>query len=170
MAQRKVLIPLDGSPFSDQILSVIESLLDPHTTELVLFHAAFPPVLPSEDVPIDMIGGRIPFGASYDAYNRALDASFSALEQERERLRQELVERLQPEAKRLMDAGYTVSVKVDYGDPAQCIVDAILDGEFTMVAMVTHGRTGLRHLLMGSVAEHVLRHVTIPLLLLRPNQ
>ncbi|HWY98467.1 MAG TPA: universal stress protein [Bacteroidia bacterium] len=35
-----------------------------------------------------------------------------------------------------------------------------------MIIMGTHGRTGLRHLVMGSVAEYVIRHATIPVLVI----
>jgi nucleotide-binding universal stress UspA family protein len=41
--------------------------------------------------------------------------------------------------------------------------------EIDMVAMATHGRTGLRRLFMGSVAEHVLHATTMPVLLVRPD-
>jgi nucleotide-binding universal stress UspA family protein len=68
----------------------------------------------------------------------------------------------------LRDAGYDVSVSVRFGDPAEEIVACARDSDIDLVAMATHGRTGLRQLIMGSVAEKVLRRLTIPVLLVRP--
>lgn len=49
--------------------------------------------------------------------------------------------------------------------PAEAIVEASEGYDLLMVA--THGRTGLRHLMLGSVAERVLRHAKVPTLVLR---
>jgi nucleotide-binding universal stress UspA family protein len=38
-----------------------------------------------------------------------------------------------------------------------------------LVVMATHGRTGLRHILMGSVAETVVRHSAVPVLTIKPS-
>jgi len=43
-------------------------------------------------------------------------------------------------------------------------------GSFALIAMATHGRTGLKHLLMGSVTEQVLDHTRLPLLIVRPHE
>jgi nucleotide-binding universal stress UspA family protein len=53
------------------------------------------------------------------------------------------------------------------GYPAEEIVQAARDNECDLIVMSTHGRTGLRRLLMGSVAEHALRHATCPVLAVR---
>jgi nucleotide-binding universal stress UspA family protein len=68
----------------------------------------------------------------------------------------------------LRDAGYTVSMRVRFGDPAEEIVAYARDTHIDLIAMATHGRTGLHHLLMGSVAEQVLRRLAIPVMLVRP--
>lgn len=51
MSKRKVLIPLDGSEFSRQILRVVRNFFEPGDVELVLFRAAFPPVVASDNIP-----------------------------------------------------------------------------------------------------------------------
>jgi nucleotide-binding universal stress UspA family protein len=58
---------------------------------------------------------------------------------------------------------------VRFGDPAEEIAALARCANVDIVAMATHGQTGLRHLLIGSVAEHVLRDLTIPVLLIRPT-
>jgi nucleotide-binding universal stress UspA family protein len=79
-----------------------------------------------------------------------------------------LEEKLLPAAAELRGAGYTVSTGIGFGAPAQEIEEYIRYGNFDLVAMTTHGRTGLRRALLGSVAEHVLRHISVPILLLHP--
>ncbi len=169
MTKRKVLIPLDGSDFSRQILRVVRNFFEPDDVELILFRATFPPVLPAEAAPADMFAGGMPIAGSYEAYNRALDSTYAALDKEREQYRAQLIEELQPEVAHLRDAGYTTRAQVDYGEPAQCIIDYVRDTDVDLVAMATHGRGGLGRLVMGSVAERVLRSVGVPVLLMRPQ-
>ena len=54
-----------------------------------------------------------------------------------------------------------------YGEPATAIVEAAAFNHADLIVMTTHGRTGLGRLVMGSVAESVLRGTTIPILVLR---
>ncbi len=169
MPKRKVLIPLDGSDFSRQIVRIVRNFFEPDDVELILFRAAFPPVLPSESSPTDIFAGGMPITGSYEVYNRALDSTYAALDQEREQFRLQLAEELAPDVQKLRDAGYTVRCQVDYGEPAQCIVDFVTDTGVDMIAMATHGRGGLGRLVMGSVAERVLRSVSVPVLLMRPD-
>jgi nucleotide-binding universal stress UspA family protein len=59
-----------------------------------------------------------------------------------------------------------VACQVVVGDPYQRIVDAGRGHD--AIVMATTGRTGLSHLLIGSVAEKVVRHATVPVLTIRP--
>lgn len=169
MPKRKVLIPLDGSDFSRQIVKVVRNFFEPEDVELILFRAAFPPVLPSEATPADIFAGGMPLTGSYEVYNRTLDSTYIALDKEREQYRAQLADEIQPDVQRLRDAGYAVRAQVDYGEPAQCIIDYVQDTGVDMVAMATHGRGGLGRLVLGSVAERVLRSVGVPVLLMRPQ-
>jgi nucleotide-binding universal stress UspA family protein len=56
---------------------------------------------------------------------------------------------------------------LQWGDPEQVILQTAQNQKADMIVMGTHGRTGLRRLLMGSVAEHVLRRATCPVLTIR---
>jgi len=60
-----------------------------------------------------------------------------------------------------------VSSEVRHGTPAESIRAATVDYGADLVIMSTHGRTGLSHLLMGSVAEQVIRTSRCPVLVLR---
>lgn len=68
---------------------------------------------------------------------------------------------------RLTDQGLTVSARLVEGTPKRAIVRAVEEGDYDMVVLGTHGRTGLAHVLMGSVAEWVLRHVAVPVVTVR---
>lgn len=163
----KVLIPLDGSDFSRQILPHVCSLLNPSNTELILFHVAAPPEglvgaparLASAELPLPMYESKRdaelakhPIYASQD-----WESFLATLEKE-----------LWDDVQALQDAGYIVSMAVRTGDPAQEIVEFVAEEDVDLVAMTTHGRTGLGRLIFGSVAERVLRQVSIPVMLLRP--
>jgi nucleotide-binding universal stress UspA family protein len=54
--------------------------------------------------------------------------------------------------------------EVIFGAPAQIIVDYAADNQFDLIVMGTHGRTGMAHLLAGSVAERVVRTAGCPVL------
>jgi nucleotide-binding universal stress UspA family protein len=70
-------------------------------------------------------------------------------------------------AERLAGDGFTrVDTSVWYGPAASSIVDAARLRKADLIAMSTHGRTGLGRLFMGSVAESVLRGTVTPILLL----
>lgn len=165
--KRKVLIPLDGSEFSRRILPIVQTFFSPEGAELILLRVAQAPAASPDVSPQDVLVGSLPIAGSYEAYSRALDAEFTETVKERETYRAALAEELRIEADRLRQYGYTVSVEVHFGDPAQRIIDFVNDEEIDLVAMATHGRTGIGRLLMGSVAERVLRGVKAPVLLMR---
>lgn len=52
-------------------------------------------------------------------------------------------------------------------DPSKILLDEAKSWEAHLIVMGTHGRTGLKHLIMGSVAEGILRRSPVPVLLLR---
>jgi len=53
------------------------------------------------------------------------------------------------------------------GSPRPVIVESAIELQCQMIVMGTHGRSGLTHLLMGSVAEYVVRHSKVPVLTVR---
>lgn len=63
-----------------------------------------------------------------------------------------------------MGEGVNVSTKVVFGRADQQICDFAKEGGFDLIVLSTHGLTGLKHLLLGSVAERVVRHSHCPVL------
>jgi nucleotide-binding universal stress UspA family protein len=73
------------------------------------------------------------------------------------------------EAKRdLEEAGFKVETAVRFGEAAQEISDFVEYQHVDMVVMATHGRSGLGRVVMGSVAEKVLRSLHVPVMMVRP--
>ena len=62
---------------------------------------------------------------------------------------------------------HNVVYKVRVGTPFLAIVQYSLDQQMDLIVMGTHGRTGLQHVMLGSVAERVLRKSTCPVLTVR---
>jgi universal stress protein A len=85
----------------------------------------------------------------------------------RERLYQEGRAKLTELAATVRQSGVPVTTEVRSGLPSQEIIHAAVDYGADLVVMTTHGRTGLSHLLLGSVAEDVIRHARCPVLALR---
>jgi universal stress protein A len=59
------------------------------------------------------------------------------------------------------------AITVRTGQPAKTIIEHARTGGVALIVMGTHGRSGLAHLFMGSVAEHVVRHAPCPVVTMR---
>jgi len=167
MTKTKVLIALDGSAWSRQILTSIGRLLPPADHELILLRVA--------ELPTGLVGAPPrPILASWltTMYESRRDLEYTLHpiydSQQEANERDALEMALLPDQQLLQRAGYRVTSLVRFGDPAVEIANLARYANVDIVAMATHGQTGLRHLLLGSVAEQVLRDLTIPVLLIRP--
>lgn len=67
---------------------------------------------------------------------------------------------------RALPAG-VVRGRVETGDPTEAILRVAVEDKAAMIVMGTHGRTGIKHALLGSVAEKVLRRAPCPVLITR---
>jgi nucleotide-binding universal stress UspA family protein len=156
---RKVVIPLEVSEISSEILPVVRHLFKPGETEITLVAVAQPPA-------------ETPIVADSHMMAVALSASsmvFSVEECEAER--KELQSKLETVAVDLRSSGYKVYTTVLTGATVEAIANFVEKRNFDLLAMATYGRTGVNRLVYGSIAEALLRRVSIPLLLLRhqPN-
>jgi nucleotide-binding universal stress UspA family protein len=141
---RRILVPHDFSPHADHALRVAVRMAGPNGTIVVLHVVA--PYVPVGDMPLS---GLAPYVSPEELAHGAR-------------------RRLERSAARLRTRGHTrVIVRVAIGDPYRCIVAA--SRGMDAIVMSTAGRTGLSHLVIGSVAEKVVRHSPIPVLTLRPR-
>jgi nucleotide-binding universal stress UspA family protein len=167
MKRQTVLVPLDGSVFSQQIVPHIQHLFNPQTHSLILFRVAeMPEGITTAPIPVS---GNFPLPTYVTAldFERARHPIYA--EQEEQGLRTTLERELHPVSSALQSAGYQVSVVVRFGEPADEIANFVNSAHVDLVAMATHGRTGIRQFVLGSVAEQVLRSVDVPVLLVRPQ-
>lgn len=166
MTKRIVLVPLDGSEISRQIVPELMKFINPADNELILLQVAHAPGgkvgLPSRpasaEVPLSM-------------YESARDVEYRThpiyASQEWDSLSAQIEDELQEVARPLREAGFTVQTVIRFGKAAEKIVDFIEENHVGLVAMTTHGRSGLSRLVLGSVAEQVLRSAPVPVLLFR---
>ena len=68
--------------------------------------------------------------------------------------------------KRVADAGVAVDARIVRGAPSPKIVETAAEQQVDLIVMGTHGRTGLQHLLIGSVAERVIRLAPCPVMVI----
>ena len=136
----KILVPLDGSPLAEAAVpKAIELAKELPGVSIVLLRAAEASAL-----------GVDPIEAQVDAVREAE----TYLDGMARQLRAEGVKK--------------VETSVWYGPPTPSIVEAADIGRADLIVMSTHGRSGLGRLLLGSVAESVLRATHVPILLLHP--
>lgn len=155
---KTMIVPLDGSELAESVLPYVEELGKPRGAEkldVVLIRICDPPVTPSYYSP-ELSGVPLNWG--------------EYMEQETARCKQVSNEYLAEVGKRLTKKGLTVSSEVLVGKAADEIVDYANKHPFSLIAMATQGRSGLRRLVYGSVTESVLTGVTCPMLLVRPGK
>jgi len=140
---RRILVPHDFSDAATHALRVAARLAREHGGRLTVLHVVTPyqPV-----VELPEVGGWIDEREIIAGAKRSLG----------ELVRRELRGRGAPPAR----------FDVDLGEPSTRIVRAAARAD--VIVMGTEGRTGLSHLLIGSVAEKVVRHSPIPVLTIRP--
>lgn len=89
--------------------------------------------------------------------------------EQREQRQQEAKDRLWDIAAQYIRAGVRITTEVRVGSPTEEIVAAATAYGSDLVVMGTHGRTGLPHLLLGSIAERIIRTAPCPVLAVRPQ-
>ena len=135
----RILIPLDASPRAEQILVQVARLLRREDAEVVLLHVTDP--------------------------SRFLVPKGAAELVEKDRIASEAY--LKGAAKTLEGQGVRARALAKEGLVADTILRAATDVKATMIALSTHGRTGLSRWVLGSVAEKVIRGAPVPVLLVR---
>ena len=168
---RGVLVTLDGSPLSEAVLPVVADLVAGTTAVVTLLTVGEVPSATAEG-PIESVQPFIFLASSAPAVRFAGDAPKYAetKTQAIERREEELTAYLEQKAEPLRKLGIQVDTIVQFGNPAERIVSQAQRPEIDLIAMATHGRTGLRTVIFGSVAWRVLFSGARPVLLVRPGK
>ena len=141
MNAKKILYPTDLSELSRTALDYAAALAQESDGELLVVHVQEP-------------GGAYVFGDSF--FSGATDVDTGAL--------RKALEAVRPE-----NAAIRCRHRLLTGNPADQIVSLAEREKVDVIVMATHGRTGLMHLLMGSVAEAVIRRAHCPVLSFKPE-
>jgi nucleotide-binding universal stress UspA family protein len=144
---QKILVTLDGSLFAEAIVPYVESLAKAMSSEVVLARVVEPV--------------RLPHLAAY---------------REREKYEQEYMAKLEREAGRYLNKkkstlrakGVKVSSALRQGKPAETIIQYAEDKSVNLIALTTHGFSGITKWAYGSVASRIIEGSSKPVLLVRP--
>jgi nucleotide-binding universal stress UspA family protein len=144
---RKVIVPLDGSELAEEVLPHVVEMIRGRDSQVYLLSVT--PVMRGVARPVVDLR---PDG------------------EERQRVEQELKEYLRKVASRLESVAAEVEATVRSGRPADEILTFADNVGADLIAMTTHGRSGIRDWIFGSVADRILRGATCPVLLVRAGQ
>lgn len=143
MTTSHMLVPHDWSTSADQALEYAMHMAGLFQARLTVLHVMQPVPLAGVDV-----GVALP-----ENYLQALEADAQ--------------QSMDAALARVTAAGLTAESVMMYGVPWQVIVDTAGASQVDLIVMGTHGRTGLTHFLLGSVAERVVRHAPCSVLVVR---
>ncbi|MCL4859985.1 MAG: universal stress protein [Caldilineaceae bacterium] len=145
---RKILVPLDGSPLSEQAIPHALRVAEKGQAQLVLLRVV--PHITEQLTTVD-----------------TLPLDWKNLDAEQERMASEALAPLEELAPRLRREQVDVQTAIEVGHAADRIVDYAEAHDIDLIVMSTHGRTGVQRWLMGSVAGKVIGAAPCPILLVR---
>lgn len=143
----KVLVPLDGSPLAEQVLPYVRLVAKAFKSKVEL---------------LQVLGPVAP-GLVDPAKGRYLDEILASM-------RAQAGAYLDRVGASLRKVGLSVSTEVHEGNPAEYILSEVAKEKDTLIAMTTHGRSGIARWVLGSVADKVLNVAPNPLLVVRAKQ
>jgi nucleotide-binding universal stress UspA family protein len=168
MFPHRILIPLDGSDFSRQILSVVRKFLPPSDNLLILLRVADPPEgFVGHPARVAAPDSNVEMYESVQDLTEAMHPIFAS--QERDSTEAEMRRELQRDVHDLEYLGFSVEVYVRFGHAGEEIVEFVEKHAVDLVAMTTHSRRGINRLIFGSITDYVSKHVSTPLLIIHPD-
>jgi universal stress protein A len=146
---RRILIPIDFSPASDRALDYARALSEEFGAPLYLLHVIEDRLM-TGPWPAEVYLGELP--------------------KLREDLVKEAERRMLATLQSLAAEGIQATGEVLIGGPSHVIIEQANTVNADLIVMGTHGRTGITHLLIGSVAERVIRHAPCPVFVIRERK
>jgi len=142
----KVLVPLDGSALAELALRHAGEIARGSGAEILILQSIYLPVTVAPE-PVLLAEGKM-----------LEEAARTALQ---------YLDRI---GAQLREGGHRVRTMVDDRPPAEAIVQVADRENIDLIVMSTHGRSGLSRLMMGSIAESVLRHTHRTVMLVKPER
>ncbi len=137
----KILLPIDDSEYSEAALRTVIRQFRPQNAEVRVIHVDEWP----KGMPVSLAFAEGPESAQH----------ILAVHEEGRRRSREIVAAA---VRRLQAAGFEATNELRDGDARRAILEAVAEWQPDVVVMGSHGRGGLRRLLLGSVSESVVRH------------
>jgi nucleotide-binding universal stress UspA family protein len=167
MPKNKVLIPLNQSELSRRILPSVEKFISADENDLILFFVTKPPSSVGFGEP-DLRAGYVQLPGD-EPVRPTLHPIYAT--QQQDSIKAHVETELMPVTNRFKEAGYKVSIVVDFGkDPAEAILREISERKINLVAMSTRARVGVTRFFFRSVANEVTKKAKIPVLLVHPPE
>jgi nucleotide-binding universal stress UspA family protein len=148
------MVCLDGSKLAEQVLNYATEMAQAFKSHLILITALPEPVIIAPGIP-----GIAPMPVETDAM--VADAI------EGQEKAEAYLARL---AKRQEEKGIKTENVVLSGLPGPTILDYAEKKSVGLIAIATHGRGGLERAILGSVADYLLRHSSIPIFVVHPKK
>lgn len=152
----KILVPLDGSRLAEAVLPYAVELATSFRGRILILQ-----VVPPTSQVVGLTGatdlGPI-VTTDFDAISATLEAELQKAESY-----------LKTVGAKLEGQGVQVERKVRQGPAGPAIVQCAREEKVDIIALSTHGRSGLGRLVFGSIADHVLRRSGLPILLIKPD-
>ncbi|MBN1644328.1 MAG: universal stress protein [Dehalococcoidales bacterium] len=145
----KILLPLDGSKIGEAALSYVNEIAQKLQGEVILLSVI------ESGQHVHTIGGR-----DYIRFT----------EQQVESMRSEANEYLAATSKKLSDKGIKVRSVMKDGNAAKGIIDFAKENDIRLIAMSSHGKSGMREWVFGSISNKVLQTGKVPILLVRSSE
>ena len=145
MAYKKVLVPLDGSALAEAALPHAQMLASDETAEVILLRISANPA------------------AEFSLSDPSIANSLI------EEMEAETLAYLQSVRGKLQKAGVRTSFLIRQGPIAESILQVASEIQADVIVMSTHGRSGFQRWLLGSVADRVVTHSDLPVMLIRPQ-
>ena len=143
---RNILVPTDCSDLSRVAVDYALMLTDKLDANLTLLSV-------SEVIPFDLIEPAY--------YSAEIHEKLATENDDRSR------KRLEAFWNSFNDSNSKVTLISVHGHPFTTIIDFVKENKMDLIVMGTHGRTGLKHVLIGSVAEKVVRYSPVPVLTIK---
>jgi nucleotide-binding universal stress UspA family protein len=148
-----ILVPVDFSPYSRRALEQAADLADRFHASIIALHVI------DAEVGVQVLASRLGISVVNPAiHEREATADISddeiktVLDHQREQAYEALQAFLPPSL-----ASYPLELRVVFGRPFERIIETAVKTEVGLIVMGTHGRTGLAHMALGSIAERVVR-------------
>ena len=147
----KILVPVDGSEIAECVLPHIETLAAKQLAETIIFLRIV------EETKIPSVGGS----------SAVPTETWMKMERENQ---EEAIDYLEDLKNRLDIKGVELKfVTLPPASASEMIAKYANDEDVDLIVMATHGRSGISKLVWGSVTDHVLKHVSKPIMIIRAS-